>query len=118
MAEIDINSEKAAKYIWNNALQRSFRPFSWGLDFASVKTIEGGTAFKVKAAWVHIQYVCKVDSFKLTIIPDDKQKNRIVAEGLLLVNLVPAIDVAVKHDLLCGNSLYHKYATTPQRIAV
>ena len=57
MAEKEITNEKAAKHIWNNALQRSFQPFSWGLDFSSIKTIENGTAFHVKAAWVHIQYM-------------------------------------------------------------
>ena len=118
MAETDNNNERAAKHIWNDALQRSFQPFSWGLDFNSVKTIENGTAFHVKAAWVHIQYKKEVDSFKLTIIPDDKQRNRIVREGLLLAKLVPTIDDTVKHGTLSDDPVCHEYGLVSERIAV
>jgi len=118
MAENEITNEKAAKHIWNNALQRSFQPFSWGLDFSSVKTIENGTAFHVKAAWVQIQYMRKVDLFKVTIIPDDKQKNQIVCERLILDNLVPTIDDAVKHGSLSDKSICKEYGIIPKRLAV
>ena len=118
MEEKELTNEKAAKHIWSNALQRSVQPFSWGLDFSSVKAIKDGTAFHVKAAWVHIQYMMKVDLFRVTIIPDDKQKNRIVYERLLLDNLVPTIDETVKHDLISDISECRKYGLVSERIAV
>ena len=118
MAEKEITNEKAAKHIWNNALQRSFQSFSWGLDFSSVKTIENGTAFHVKAAWVHIQYMMQVDLFKVTIIPDDKQKNQIVCDGLIIGSLVPAIDEAVKYGRISTNPQYRNIQVVGERIAV
>ena len=111
MEIININNDETAQYIWNNALQRSCKPFSWGLDFDSIKTIEGGTSFRVKAALVKIQLE-KVGLFKVIIIPDDKQKSRIVCEGLILGSLVHTIDDAVKQGVLSENYKSH------ERIAV
>ena len=111
MEIININNDETAQYIWNNALQRSCKPFSWGLNFDSIKTIEGGTSFRVKAALVKIQLE-KVGLFKVIIIPDDKQKSRIVCEGLILGSLVHTIDDAVKQGVLSENYKSH------ERIAV
>ena len=111
MEIININNEETAQYIWNNALQCSCKPFSWGLDFDSIKTIEGGTSFRVKAALVKIQLE-KVGLFKVIIIPDDKQRSRIVYKGLILGSLVPTIDDAVKQSTLSENYKSH------ERIAV
>jgi hypothetical protein len=101
------NNDKTAQYIWNNALQRSSKPFSWGLDFCSIKTIKGGTSFRVKAALVKIQLE-KVGLFKVIIIPDDKQKSRIVCERLILGRLVPTIDDAVKQGVFSENCKTHE----------
>ena len=111
MEIISINNEETAQYIWNNALQRSGKPFSWGLDFGSIQTIEGGTSFRVKAALVRIQLE-KMGLFKVIIIPDDKQKSRIVCEGLILGSLVHTIDEAVKQGALSEKEISH------ERIAV
>ena len=111
MEIISINNEETAQYIWNNALQRSSKPFSWGLDFNSIKTIEGGTSFRVKAALVKIQLE-KMGLFKVIIIPDDKQKNQIVCNGLILGSLVPTIDDAVKQGEFSEKQISH------ERIAV
>lgn len=111
MEVININNEETAQFIWNNALQCSCKPFSWGLDFGSIKTIEGGTSFRVNAALVKIQLE-NVGLFKVIIIPDDKQKSRIVCERLILGSLVPTIDEAVKHGTLSENYKTH------ERIAV
>ena len=108
---ITINNEETAQYIWNNALQRSCKPFSWGLNFDSIKTIEGGTSFRVKAALVKIQLE-KMGLFKVIIIPDDKQKSRIVCEGLIIGSLVYTIDEAVKQGTLSEKEISH------ERIAV
>ena len=111
MAE-DLSNEKAAKHIWNNALQCSMMPFKWELDFSSIKTIENGTKFHVKAAWVLIQRMRQIDLFKVTIIPDDKQRNQIIYESLLLGMLVPVIDETVRHGKLSENYI------SQERIAV
>ena len=108
---ITINNEETAQYIRNNALQRSCKPYSWGLNFDSIKTIEGGTSFRVKAALVKIQLE-KMGLFKVIIIPDDKQKSRIVCEGLILGSLVHTIDDAVKQGSFSEKQISH------ERIAV
>ena len=111
MEIININNEETAQYIWNNALQRSCKPFSWGLDFGSIKTIEGGTSFRVKGASVKIQLE-KMGLFTVIVIPDDKQKSRIVCERLILGRLVPTIDDAVKQGEFSEKQISH------ERIAV
>ena len=111
MEIININNEETAQYIWNNALQCSCKPFSWGLDINSIQTIEGGTSFRVKAALVKIQLE-KMGLFKVIIIPDDKQKSRIVCEGLILGSLVHTIDDAVKQGSFSEKQISH------ERIAV
>ena len=111
MEIININNEKTAQYIWNEALQRSPKPFTWELDFGSIQTIEGGTAFKVRTALVKIQLE-KMGLYKVSIIPNDKQKNQIVCEGLILGSLVHTIDEAVKHGRFSENH------NSQERIAV
>lgn len=117
MEIININNEETAQYIWNNALQRSCKPFSWGLDFSSIQTIEGGTSFRVKGASVKIQLE-KMGLFKVIIILDDKQKSRIVCERLILGRLVPTIDDAVKHGSISEKSVCSITGIRPERIAV
>lgn len=41
-------NQSTAKKIWHDYLQCSTKPFSWGLNFNSVKVIEDGTAFHVQ----------------------------------------------------------------------
>ena len=111
MEIININNEETAQYIWSKALQCSCKPFSWGLDFDSIKTIEGGTTFRVKGASVKIQLE-KMGLFTVIVIPDDKQKSRIVCERLILGRLVPTIDDAVKQGEFSEKQISH------ERIAV
>lgn len=117
MEIININNEETAQYIWNEALQRSCKPFSWGLDFGSIETIEGGTTFHVKEATVTIQLE-KMGLFTVIIIPDDKQKSRIVCERLILGSLVSTIDEAVKCGSISDISKCGKYDAVSERIAV
>ncbi len=117
MEAISINNEKAAKCIWNEALQRSFKPFSWGLDFSSIETIEGGTSFRVKTASVKIRLE-KMGLFTAIIIPDDKQKNQIVCNGLILGSLVPAIDEAIKYGKISSKPQYRSISSVEERVAV
>ena len=104
MTAEDKYNEKMCRLIWNDALQRSIKTLSWGVDFARVKVIENGTEFHVQGfkitGIVRVQYVEGSDLFKVTIIPDNKQKKPIVIEDVYLDMLVSVIDENVEH---CDN---------------
>ena len=117
MEVMNINNEETAQYIWNEALQRSCKPFSWGLDFGSIETIEGGTSFRVKTASVNIRLE-KMGLFTVIVIPDDNQKNQIVCNGLILGSLVPAIDEAIKYGKISSNPQYRSIPSVVERVAV
>lgn len=92
------------RYIWNDALQRSIKTLSWGVDFAKVKVIKNGTEFHVQSfkvtGIVRIQYVEGSDLFKVTIIPDNNEEKPIIIEDVCIDELVSVIDEAVEH---CDN---------------
>ena len=117
MEVMNINNEETAQFIWNNALQCSCKPFSWGLDFGSIETIEGGTSFRVKTASVKIRLE-KMGLFTAIIIPDDKQKKQIVCNGLILGSLVPAIDEAIKYGKISSKPQYRSIPSVVERVAV
>lgn len=117
MEVININNEETAQCIWNEALQRSCKPFSWGLDFGSIETIEGGTSFRVKTASVKIRLE-KMGLFTVIVIPDDNQKSQIVCNELLLGSLVPAIDEAIKYGKISSKPQYRNIQTVAERLAV
>ena len=81
MEEQDKYNERMCRYIWHDALQCSIKTLSWGVDFARVKVIKNGTEFHVQGfkvtGIVRVQYVEGSDLFKVTIIPDDNQENRL-----------------------------------------
>lgn len=50
-------NQTVAKKIWHDYLQCSTKPFSWGLNFNSVKVIEDGTSFHVQGmvcGWIKV----------------------------------------------------------------
>lgn len=65
-------NQSTAKKIWHDYLQCSTKPFSWGLNFNSVKVIEDGTAFHVQGmvcGWIKIQQDTSTNRYKITITP-------------------------------------------------
>jgi hypothetical protein len=56
--------------------------------------------------------------YKVSIIPDDKQKSQIVCEGLILGSLVPAIDEAVRYGTISNIPQYRKIQVVAERLAV
>lgn len=92
------------RYIWNDALQRSIKTLSWGVDFPRVKVIKNGTEFHVQGfkvtGIVRVQYVEGSDLFKVTIIPDNNQEKPIIIEDVYFDMLVSVIDENVEH---CDN---------------
>ena len=92
------DSEKIAKHIWNDSLQRSRNFFGWFPNLKSIKVIKNGTSFylgKLKA-WVLIQYQRSVNNFSITVRPDNGG-NEIVYHAVSIDNIVPVIDANVKH---------------------
>ena len=94
-------NEKMARYIWHDILQRSIKTLSWGVDFSKIYVIEGGTKFHVRGflvkGTVEIQYKEFSDLFKVTITPDDADKEQIVIDDVYFSNLVDLIDEKVEH---------------------
>ena len=39
-------NEQICRIIWHDALQRSIKPFLWGIDFGNIKVIDNGTEFR------------------------------------------------------------------------
>ena len=101
MTAEDKYNERMCRYIWNDALQRSIKTLSWGVDFARVKVIKNGTEFHVQGfnvtGIVRVQYVEGSDLFKITIIPDDNQEKPIIIEGVYIDQLVSVIDENVEY---------------------
>ena len=104
MTAEDKYNERMCRYIWNDALQRSIKTLSWGVDFARVKVIKNGTEFHVQGfkvtGIVRVQYVEGSDLFKVTIIPDNNQEKPIIIEDVYIDQLVSVIDENVEH---CDN---------------
>ena len=96
MTAEDKYNEKMCRYIWNDALQRSIKTLSWGVDFPRVKVIENGTEFHVQGfkitGIIRVQYVEGSDLFKVTIIPDNIQEKPIIIEDVYIDQLVSVID--------------------------
>ena len=101
MTAEDKYNEKMCRYIWNDALQRSIKTLSWGVDFPRVKVIENRTEFHVQGfkitGIIRVQYVEGSDLFKVTIIPDNKQEKPIIIEDVYIDQLVSVIDENVEH---------------------
>ena len=53
MEEQDKYNERMCRYIWNDALQRSIKTLSWGVDFARVKVIENGQVLIIRGENVY-----------------------------------------------------------------
>ena len=58
------------------------------------------------------------DKFRVSLIPDDKERKPIIYEPLMLDRLVSVIDDTVKHGTLSDNPVCHEYGLTSERIAV
>ena len=90
------DSEKIAKNIWNNSLQKSFKFFGWLPNLKSIKFIKNGTSFylgKLKA-WVSIEYQKSLNNYSVSIKPENGG-NEIVYNSVTLDNIVPVIDANV-----------------------
>ena len=111
------DSEKIAKNIWNNSLQKSIKFFGWLPNLKSIKVIKNGTAFylgKLKA-WVSIEYQKSLNNYSVSIKPENG--NEIVYHSVSLDNIVPVIDANVIYGTNSYNYICEIYGLLP-KIAV
>ena len=89
------DSEKIAKNIWNNSLQKSIKFFGWLPNLKSIKVIKNGTTFYLGTltAWVAIEYQKSLNNYSVSIEPENG--NEIVYHSVSLDNIVPVIDANV-----------------------
>ena len=94
------NKPSMARYIWR-IFQHSAIPLSWGICFASVRTLSNGTEFHVQGfkmtGYVRVEYDEGSDTFTVTLTPDDNLKNRITIKNVYLDNLISVIDENVEY---------------------
>ena len=68
------NNTFMARYIWR-VFQHSVIPLSWGICFATVRTLSNGTEFHVQGfkmmGYVKVEYDEGSDTFTVTLTPDD-----------------------------------------------
>ena len=122
MEEQDKYNERMCRYIWNDALQRSIKTLSWGVDFPRVKVIENGTEFHVQGfkitGIIRIQYVEGSDLFKVNIIPDDKNEKTIIIENVFLDKLVSVIDENLGNCEIIKKRISEEYELAENLVAV
>lgn len=95
-------NQSTAKKIWNDHLQSSTKPFSWGLDLNSVKVIEDGTAFHIQGmvcGWIKVQQDTFTNRYKITITPDNSMESEVVYHYVSCENIASLIDVNVKYGI-------------------
>ena len=94
------NRTSIARYIWR-IFQHSVIPLSWGICFASVRTLSNGTEFHVQGfkmtGYVRVEYDEGSDTFTVTLTPDENQGNRKIIENVYLDNLISVIDGNVEY---------------------
>ncbi len=94
------NNTSMARYIWR-VFQHSVIPLSWGICFASVRTLSNGTEFHVQGfkitGYVRVEYDEGSDTFTVTLTPDDNPKNRITIKNVYLDNIISVIDGNVEY---------------------
>lgn len=106
------NNENIAKHIWHDILQCSMKPFKWGFEFRSVKTIDNGTAFRVStkfiSGWVEIQQKNDDDVYDVTVRPDFLEGG-LHYEGITSDKLVLQIDRILQEGILSDNTDSQNY---------
>lgn len=104
-------NEKIAKHIWHDILQCSTKPFTWGFEFRTVKTINNGTAFRVNtkfiSGWVEIQQTDD-DVYDVTVRPDFLEGG-LHYEGITSDKLVLQIDRILQEGILSENTESQNY---------
>lgn len=106
-------NERICRVIWHDALQNSIKPFSWSIDFRSIKVIDDGTEFVFqnhkKTGKVIIQYSERTGLFNVTVIHDYDERNLVIVEDVYLDMLVSVIDENVEKTEDYENRISEEY---------
>lgn len=96
--------EDVAKHIWHDILQCSMKPFGWGFEFNSVKTIPNGTSFRVNTAYIigKVEIQQKGECYTVSINPDN-YGGLLIYEDISADNLVSTIDRVVREGIIVDN---------------
>ena len=94
------NNTSMARYIWR-IFQYSAIPLSWGICFASIRTLSNGTEFHIQGfkltGYVKVEYDEGSDTFTVTLTPDENKGNMKIIENVYLDNLISVIDENVEY---------------------
>ena len=94
-------SERICRIIWHDALQKSIKPLSWGINFSGIKVIDKGTEFNFQTqtvmGQVRIQYSEDTGLFNVTVIHDNDEKNPVIIESVEMGILVSVIDNSLSY---------------------
>lgn len=115
-------SERICRIIWHDALQQSIKPFSWGIDFSSIKVIDKGTEFKFQTQTVmgkiRIRYSEGTGLFNVTVIHVNDERNPVIIENVYIDMLVSVIDENVEYCKNYQKRIYREYELAEKSVAV
>lgn len=104
-------NERICHIIWHDAFQRSIIPFSWGINFSSIKVIDNGTEFRFQnhkiTGEVIIQYSERTGLFDVTVLPDNYEGIPVIIENVEIGMLVSVIN---KQIFSCHEFVEHGVA--------
>lgn len=115
-------SERICRIIWHDALQQSIKPFSWGIDFSSIKVIDKGTEFKFQTQTVmgkiRIRYSEGTGLFNVTVIHVNDERNPVIIENVYIDMLVSVIDENVEYCKNYQKRIYREYELAEKSMSV
>ena len=103
-------NEKIAKVIWHDALQKSFLPFGWGLDFNDIKVTDKGTEFYLfkTECWIEVRYLAELNLYQITVKPENEE-TEITYDCVPLDKIVSVINDTVSYCLASYDLICSKY---------
>ena len=103
-------NEKIAKVIWHDALQKSFLPFGWGLDFNDIRVTENGTEFYLlkTECWIEVHYLPEMNLYQIIVKPENEE-TEITYNCVPLDKIVTVIDDTLSYGLASYDFICSKY---------
>lgn len=119
----EIYNERICRIIWHDALQRSIKPFLWGINFSSIKVVDNGTEFRFQnhkiTGKVIILYSERTGLLKVNVISDNNdRKSSVIIENVEMKELVSVIDENVEYCKNYQNRICREYGITEKSMSV